>query len=78
LINSLGQLGGFAGSNGVAFLNNRTHSLAASFAFLALAYLGAAALVVVLRVPNPLDAAELTTVPLTASREADGLIGRSG
>jgi len=39
LINSLGQLGGFAGNYSIGFLNDRTHSLTASFGFIALVYL---------------------------------------
>ena len=43
LINSIGQLGGFAGNYGIGFLNDRTHSLSASFAFIALVYVAAEA-----------------------------------
>jgi hypothetical protein len=32
LINSIGQLGGFTGNYAIGFLNDRTHSLTASFA----------------------------------------------
>jgi sugar phosphate permease len=35
LINSIGQLGGFTGNYAIGFLNDRAHSLAASFAFIA-------------------------------------------
>ena len=52
LINSIGQLGGFAGNYAIGFLNDRTHSLAASFAFIALVYLAAGALVLSLRGRN--------------------------
>jgi ACS family tartrate transporter-like MFS transporter len=52
LINSIGQLGGFAGNYTIGFLNDRTHSLAASFAFIALVYLAAGGLVVSLRARN--------------------------
>jgi MFS transporter, ACS family, tartrate transporter len=38
LINSVGQLGGFAGNYTIGFLNLRTGSLAASFGFIALVY----------------------------------------
>jgi ACS family tartrate transporter-like MFS transporter len=38
LINSLGQLGGLAGPAVIGFLNDRTHSLTASFGFIALVY----------------------------------------
>jgi ACS family tartrate transporter-like MFS transporter len=52
LINSIGQLGGFAGNYVIGFLNDRTHSLAATFAFIALVYLAAGGLVVSLRARN--------------------------
>ena len=42
LINSIGQLGGFTGPYVIGFLNDKTHSLTASFAFIALVYIGAA------------------------------------
>jgi sugar phosphate permease len=45
LINSVGQLGGFAGSYSIGVLNERTHALNASFAFIALAYVVAGGLV---------------------------------
>jgi ACS family tartrate transporter-like MFS transporter len=54
LINSIGQLGGFAGNYAIGFLNDRTHSLAASFAFIALVYLAAGGLILSLRVRNPI------------------------
>jgi ACS family tartrate transporter-like MFS transporter len=54
LINSIGQLGGFAGNYSIGFLNDRTHSLMASFGFIALVYFGAASLILSLRVRNPL------------------------
>jgi len=38
LINSIGQLGGLFGNYAVGLLNDRTHSLIASFGFIALAY----------------------------------------
>jgi len=56
LINSLGQVGGFAGPYLIGFLNDRTHSLAASFGFIALAYIVAAALVLSLEIRDPLGA----------------------
>ncbi len=52
LINSIGQLGGFAGNYGIGFLNDRTHSLAASFAFIALVYVAAGGLILSLRARN--------------------------
>ena len=54
LINSIGQLGGFAGNYAIGFLNDRTHSLAASFAFIALVYVAAGGLILSLRVRNPI------------------------
>jgi MFS transporter, ACS family, tartrate transporter len=53
LINSIGQLGGFTGNYAIGFLNDRTHSLAASFTFIALAYAAAGSLILSLRVRNP-------------------------
>jgi ACS family tartrate transporter-like MFS transporter len=53
LINSIGQLGGFAGNYAIGFLNDRTHSLAASFAFIALVYVAAGGLILSLRVRGP-------------------------
>jgi ACS family tartrate transporter-like MFS transporter len=50
LINSIGQLGGFAGNYAIGFLNDRTHSLASSFAFIALDYAAAGGLILSLRV----------------------------
>ncbi len=52
LINSIGQLGGFAGNYAIGSLNDRTHSLAASFAFIALVYLAAGGLILSLRARN--------------------------
>ena len=56
LINSLGQLGGFAGNYVIGFLNDRTHSLAASFVFIALAYVVAGGLILSLRARDPIGA----------------------
>jgi ACS family tartrate transporter-like MFS transporter len=53
LINSIGQLGGFAGNYAIGFLNDRTHALAASFAFIGLVYVAAGALILSLRVRDP-------------------------
>ena len=53
LINSIGQLGGFAANYAVGFLNDRTHSLAASFAFIALVYVAAGGMILGLRARNP-------------------------
>jgi ACS family tartrate transporter-like MFS transporter len=54
LINSIGQLGGFAGNYTIGFLNDRTHSLAASFTFIALVYVVAGGLILSLRVRYPI------------------------
>jgi len=52
LINSVGQLGGFAGNYGIGFLNSRTGSLAASFGFIAVVYWLAGSLIVGLKVEH--------------------------
>jgi ACS family tartrate transporter-like MFS transporter len=54
LLNSIGQLGGLAGSYTIGYLNDRTHSLTASFAFIALVYVMAGGLVLGLRIRDPL------------------------
>src|SRR6266404_4613656 len=54
LINSIGQLGGFAGNYVIGFLNDQTHSLPASFAFIALVYVAAGGLILSLRVRDPI------------------------
>jgi MFS transporter, ACS family, tartrate transporter len=56
LINSVGQLGGFVGNYGIGLLNVRTHSLTASFAFIALVYFASGSLILTLRIRNPLNA----------------------
>ena len=58
LINSIGQLGGFAGPYMIGFLNDRTHSLTASFGFIALVYVVAASLILSLRISDPLQASQ--------------------
>jgi ACS family tartrate transporter-like MFS transporter len=55
LINSIGQLGGFAGNYVIGFLNDRTHSLSASFGFIALVYFASGSLILSLRIRNPLN-----------------------
>jgi MFS transporter, ACS family, tartrate transporter len=55
LINSIGQLGGFAGNYAIGFLNDRTHSLTGSFAFIALVYVVAGSLILSLRIRDPID-----------------------
>jgi len=54
LINSIGQLGGFAGPYLIGVFNDRTHSLTTSFAFIALSYITAASLILCLRIRDPL------------------------
>jgi ACS family tartrate transporter-like MFS transporter len=61
LINSIGQLGGFAGNYTIGFLNDRTHSLPASFGFIALVYVLAGGLILSLRISDPLNAAQSRT-----------------
>jgi ACS family tartrate transporter-like MFS transporter len=58
LINSIGQLGGFAGNYAIGFLNDRTHSLAASFAFIALVYVVAGGLILSLRIRDPIGVSQ--------------------
>jgi len=55
LINSAGQCGGFVGPYVIGLLNDLTHSLTASFAFIGLVYLAAAAFTLTLNVRNPLE-----------------------
>jgi ACS family tartrate transporter-like MFS transporter len=49
LINSIGQLGGLVGNYTIGLLNDRTHSLAASFGFIAMVYVLAGSLILGLR-----------------------------
>jgi MFS transporter, ACS family, tartrate transporter len=58
LINSMAQLGGLAGPYVIGFLNDRTHSLTASFAFIALVYVAAASLILTLKIYDPLQVPE--------------------
>ena len=53
LINSIGQLGGLAGPYVIGLLNDRTHSIVASFAFIALVYVASASLILNLKIPEP-------------------------
>jgi MFS transporter, ACS family, tartrate transporter len=53
LITSVSQVGGFAGPYAISYLNEQTHSLTASFGFIALAYVTAGTLVLLLRVHFP-------------------------
>ena len=50
LMNSIGQLGGLAGPYAIGFLNDRTHSLVASFGLIALVYVVACGLILSLRI----------------------------
>ena len=61
LINSIGQLGGLAGPYVIGLLNDRTHSLTASFGFIALVYAAAASLILSLRIQDPLQASKQAT-----------------
>ena len=61
LVNSIGQLGGLAGPYVIGLLNDRTHSLTASFAFIAVVYSAAAALIFSLKISDPLQASRHST-----------------
>jgi len=54
LINSIGQLGGLAGPYIVGLLNDRTQSVIPSFGFVALVFVGAASLILSLKIHDPL------------------------
>lgn len=58
LINSFGQLGGLAGPAAIGFLNSRTHSLTAGLGLIALSYVAAAALLLCLKIQNPLEVSQ--------------------
>ncbi len=53
LINSVGQLGGFAGPYLIGYLNDKTHSLGPSFGVIAVSFLGAGLLVLSSRMIGP-------------------------
>jgi ACS family tartrate transporter-like MFS transporter len=53
LINSIGQLGGLAGNYMIGYLNDRTHSLTASFALIGFVYVLAGSLILSLRIREP-------------------------
>ena len=55
LINMVGQLGGIAGPYTVGFLNDRTHSLIAGFAFISAALLIAGLIILGLKIHNPVE-----------------------
>ena len=59
LMNSIGQLGGLAGNYAIGVLNDRTHSLTASFGFIALVYLAAGSLILYLRRRHSLDTSQV-------------------
>ena len=63
LINSIGQLGGLAGPYLIGLLNDRTHSLTASFAFIAFVYVAAAGLILSLKIRDPLHDSESVSDP---------------
>jgi len=58
LMNSIGQLGGLAGNYTIGFLNDRTHSLTASFGLIALVYLVAGGLILSLKTRAALGATQ--------------------
>jgi len=58
LINSIGQLSGFGSNYTIGILNDRTHSLIASFGFLALVFIAAGGLILTLKIQDPLAAAK--------------------
>ena len=58
LMNSIGQLGGLAGNYTIGLLNDRTHSLAASFGLIALVYLVAGGLILSLKTRAALGATQ--------------------
>jgi MFS transporter, ACS family, tartrate transporter len=55
LINSIGQLGGLTGPYVIGLLNDRTQSLTASFGFIALVFVAAASLILILKIRDPLQ-----------------------
>jgi MFS transporter, ACS family, tartrate transporter len=59
LINSIGQLGGFAGPYVVGYLNDSTHSLAASFGFISLVYIASGCLILALRASSLVQAPQV-------------------
>lgn len=63
LINSIGQLSGFAGNYMIGLLNDRTHSLTGSFAFLALVYVTAGGLILRLKIRDPRAVAKVSPRP---------------
>jgi MFS transporter, ACS family, tartrate transporter len=77
LINSVGQLGGFAGPYMVGVLNDRTHSLTTSFAFTAIVYVAAGIFILSLKVRNPFSSvgdSALEASGLGAGQVGNGLL----
>ncbi len=64
----LPKIGGFAGPYVISYLNERTHSLTASFGFIALAYVAAGTLVLLLRVHSPREEAKIGSKKLRRKR----------
>jgi hypothetical protein len=62
LMNSIGQLGGLAGNYTIGFLNDRTHSLMASFGLIALVYIAAGGLILSLKTRVPLGATPVSAL----------------
>src|SRR5262252_7853257 len=58
LMNSIGQIGGLAGPYMIGFLNDRTHSLVASFGLIALVYIAAGGLILSLKTRPTLGATQ--------------------
>jgi ACS family tartrate transporter-like MFS transporter len=58
LINSIAQLGGLAGPYAIGLLNDRTHSLTASFGFIALVFVASASLILSLKIRDPVQDSE--------------------
>ena len=58
LMNSIGQLGGLAGNYTIGVVNDRTHSLTASFGFIAFVYVVAGSLILHLKRRQSLDAGQ--------------------
>ena len=62
LMNSIGQIGGLAGPYMIGFLNDRTHSLVASFGLIALVYIAAGGLILSLKTRVPLSATPVSAL----------------
>jgi MFS transporter, ACS family, tartrate transporter len=68
LINSVGQLGGFAGPYAVSYLNEKTGSLQAAFVFIGVTYLLSALVPSFLKIHSPVRE---TNVPIVQQRTAE-------